>query len=210
MTQPNAKLHPGLNLGHHHGEAHNQAETVVFGFWVFLMSDLILFGLTFASYITLANKMGMASGPTPADIIDLVNVFAQTVLLLVSSLTFGVASLTMRHKMPAKVTIAWLGLSLVLGLAFLGLAALDFLNMANQGAVPSRSGYLSGLWSLVGLHAVHVTAGCFWIMIMIAQIAVLGLHPIVKSRVLRLGLFWHFLDIVWIGIFSIVYLGGLL
>ena len=210
MNAADPKLHPGLNLGPHHGEAHEKAETVVFGFWVFLMSDLILFGLTFATYVTMANPMGMAAGPTPSEIFDLGSVFAQTILLLVSSLTFGVASLTMRHKMRPGTTITWLLVSLALGIVFLALAIQDFLHMAELGAIPSRSGYLSALWSLVGLHAVHVLAGCIWIFLMIAQIACLGLQPIIKSRILRLGLFWHFLDIVWIGIFSIVYLGGLM
>lgn len=201
--------HPGLNLGEHHGAAHEEAETLVFGFWVFLMSDLILFGVVFATYVTMANPTGLAGGPGPSEIFDLGSVFAQTMVLLISSMTFGFASLALRHELGAPRIALWLLVTLALGLAFLGLEARDFGQMIADGAVPSRSGFLSAFWGLVPLHGLHVASGCLWIVVMLAQIRVFGLANIVKTRLLRLALFWHFLDLVWIGIFSIVFLSGL-
>ncbi|OSP56288.1 cytochrome c oxidase subunit 3 [Pseudoruegeria sp. SK021] len=208
MTQFERK-HPGLNLGSHHGAAHDQAEALVFGFWVFLMSDLIIFGLMFATYITMQGPMAEAGGPGPAQLYDLRSAWIQTLLLLTSSLTFGLASLAMRHKHGVAPVVVPLVVTLGLGLTFLGFELHDFQGMLAQGAGPGRSGFLSAFFGLVPLHGLHVTAGCIWLMVMLAQIAVFGLSDMVKLRLLRLGLFWHFLDIIWIGIFSIVYLAGL-
>ena len=202
-------LHPGLNLGPHHGEAHEQAETVAFGFWVFLMSDLIIFGLAFATYVTMANPMGLAGGPGPKEAYDLTSVFIQTIILLSSSLSFGMASLAMRFERGRGAITFWLFVTLLLGLAFLSLEVRDFAHMIEIGAVPSRSGFLSAFWGLVPLHALHVAAGCLWIVIMIIQMRAFGMVAQVKTRIVRLGLFWHFLDLIWIGVFTIVYLGGL-
>lgn len=208
MSQSN--LHPGLNLGESHGEAHAGAETIVFGFWIFLMSDLVIFGLVFASYLTVANPMGLAGGPGPADAFDLTSIFAQTMILLVSSLTFGFSTLAMRNNRGRAAIATWLGVTLLLGLGFLTLELRDFAHMIEVGAVPQRSGYWSAFWGLVPLHGLHVAIGCLWIIVMLAQMATLGLIPVVKTRLLRLGLFWHFLDLIWVAIFSIVYLGGLM
>lgn len=201
--------HPGINLGEHHGEAHDQAETLVFGFWVFLMSDLIIFGLMFATYITMVNPIGMAGGPGPKDVFDLTSVFVQTMILLASSLTFGVASLAMRHEQGRNRISLWLVITLALGLGFLFFEARDFASMISMDAGPSRSGFLSAFWGLVSLHGLHVSVGCIWIVVMLIQMRVFGMIPIVKTRLLRLGLFWHFLDLIWVGIFTIVYLAGL-
>ncbi|QFT59376.1 Cytochrome bo(3) ubiquinol oxidase subunit 3 [Sulfitobacter sp. THAF37] len=208
MTTSN--LHPGPNLGDHHGEAHYGAEAIVFGFWVFLMSDLVIFGLVFASYLTVANQMGMAGGPGPAEAFDLRSVFVQTMILLTSSLTFGFATLAMRCNHGRAAIARWLAVSLLLGIGFLTLELRDFAHMIDVGAVPQRSGFWSAFWGLVPLHGVHVASGCLWIGVMLAQMAVLGMIPAVKTRILRLGLFWHFLDLIWVAIFSIVYLGGLM
>lgn len=202
-------LHPGLNLGPHHGEAHDHAETLAFGFWVFLMSDLIIFGLMFATYVTMANPIGIAGGPGPKEAFDLTSIFAQTMILLVSSLTFGMASLAMRHEQGRERIAFWLVVTLGLGLTFLALELSDFAHMFEIGAVPQRSGFLSAFFGLVPLHGLHVAAGCLWLIIMLVQMQLFGMVSVVKTRIVRLGLFWHFLDLVWIGIFTIVYLGGL-
>ena len=201
--------YPGVNLGTPHGEAHERAETPIFGFWVFLMSDLIVFGLMFATYVTMANPMGLAGGPGPAEAFDMVSLFAQTMILLVSSLTFGIAALAMRHERGRREIARWLAVTLALGCAFLALELRDFAHMIEVGAVPQRSGYWSAFWGLVPLHGLHVAAGCVWIVVMLVQMRTFGMAAEVKGRLLRLGLFWHFLDLVWIGIFSIVYLMGL-
>lgn len=201
--------HPGINLGIHHGEAHDQAETLVFGFWVFLMSDLIIFGLMFATYVTMVNPVGIAGRPGPKDVFDLTSVFMQTMILLTSSLTFGIASLAMRHEQGRGRIALWLGVTLILGLGFLVFEARDFVSMISMDAGPSRSGFLSAFWGLVPLHGLHVSAGCIWIVVMLIQMRIFGMIPIVKTRLLRLGLFWHFLDLIWVAIFTIVYLAGL-
>lgn len=207
MTGATVK-YPGVNLGHAHGVAHVKAELVVFGFWVFLMSDLIVFGLMFAIYITMLS--GTAGGPGPKDLFDLASLFAQTMVLLTSSLTFGFASLSMKYETGRGRLLSWLGVTLLLGFAFLFLEIRDFLAMAEKGGVPQRSGYLSAFFGLVPLHGLHVAGGCLWLVVMLVQVQVFGMSEAVKTRLLRLALFWHFLDVVWIGIFTVVYFGGLL
>lgn len=199
--------HPGINLGHHHGHAHDKAETLVFGFWVFLMSDLVIFGLMFANYIT--QLPGAAGGPGPKDLFALGSAFTQTMVLLTSSVTFGMASLALKYERSKGALLGWLAVTLALGSVFLALELRDFADMFAKGAYPSRSGFLSGFFGLVPLHGLHVASGIIWGLVLMVQIVTLGLTTPVKTRLLRLGLFWHFLDIIWIGIFSVVYLGGL-
>ncbi|OHV13930.1 cytochrome c oxidase subunit 3 [Kushneria phosphatilytica] len=204
-TQPSQ--HPGLNLGAPHAEAHSANEEFVFGFWVFMMSDLIIFGLLFATYVTMLG--GQAGGPGPSDLFEMKSAFIETMLLLVSSFTFGMASLSLKYREDKKWLIIWLLITLVLGLAFIGHELLDFNKMFDKGGVPSRSGFLSAFFALVPLHGLHVTSACIWLLALLGQIAVYGLDTNVKVGLTRLAILWHFLDIVWIGIFSLVYLGGL-
>ena len=199
--------HPGLNLGSAHGRDHDAAERIVFGFWVFLMSDAILFGMVFATYAVSVHST--AGGPGPHELYDITSVFIETLLLLLSSFTFGMASMALKYKRGTQQLIGWLVLTFVLGVAFLGFELHDFASMFAQGGVPSRSGFLSAFFDLVPLHGLHVTAGCIWLLCLIGQIAVYGVDTWVKFGILRLALFWHFLDIVWIAIFSVVYLAGM-
>jgi cytochrome o ubiquinol oxidase subunit III len=199
--------YPGLNLGSTHPEAHHVAETIVFGFWTFLMSDAILFGMVIATYVTSVHAT--AGGPGPHDLYNIKSVFIETLLLLASSFTFGMASLAMKYKHGTPRLLGWLALTLLLGMGFLGFETHDFLKMIAQGGVPSRSGFLSAFFDLVPLHGLHVTCGCIWLICLVGQIARYGLDTRAKLGILRLALFWHFLDIVWIAIFSVVYLAGL-
>ncbi|WP_311944418.1 cytochrome c oxidase subunit 3 [Halomonas piscis] len=200
-------LHPGLNLGAAHGDAHTRSEPALFGFWVFLMSDLITFGILFATYV--AMRDGTAGGPGPRELFNLTSIAVQTGLLLLSSLTYGFASLFLKHGSDrCRGLVFWLAVTAALGLAFLGFELADFYSMAGDGGVPSRSGWLSAYYALVGLHGLHITFGLIWIGVMLVQLGVLGLNDHVKTRLLMLGLYWHFLDLVWIGIFSIVFLAG--
>lgn len=210
MTTSNTNLnnHPGLNLGSSHGKDHEDAEPVVFGFWVFLMSDLVTFSMFFAIYAT--SIQSTAGGPGNADIVNITSIAMQTGSLLISSLLFGIATVAMKHRSSARVVILWLLASLAFGLCFLGLEVSDFIDAADKGAVPMRSSYLSSYWALVGLHGLHVTVGSLMILVVCIQIFMFGFASDVKTRVLRLGLYWHFLDIIWIGIFSVVFLPGLL
>lgn len=203
-----ARLHPGLNL--HHADPHTHARAVgpLFGFWVFLMSDAIIFALLFATYGVMLH--GTAGGPGPADVYDMKSAFIETMLLLSSSFTFGMASLTMKYERGTGKLLGWLAVTLLLGLGFLGMELRDFATMVAAGAGPDRSGFLSGFFALVSTHGLHVLGGSIWMVVMMVQIAVFGLDTRVKTNLMRLGLFWHFLDIIWVGIFSVVYLQGLI
>jgi cytochrome o ubiquinol oxidase subunit III len=185
-------------------DAHEQR---AFGFWLYLMSDAIIFSLLFATYaVMLQNTDG---GPTGKTLFSLPNAFAETMLLLLSSITFGFATLTMRSGDAAGVR-RWLLVTVVLGLGFVGLEMREFYGLVQRGAGPDRSGFLSAFFTLVGTHGAHVSVGLIWILVMTSQIVVKGLTAPVVSRLGRLGMFWHFLDIIWIGIFSVVYLPGVL
>ncbi len=199
--------HPGLNLGAAHGQDDAAAERVMFGFWVFMMSDAILFGMVFATYVTSIDAT--AGGPGPRDLYDIKSVFIETMLLLASSFSFGMASLALKYKHDRSRLIGWLAVTLVLGVSFLGFELHDFSTMFAKGGVPSRSGFLSAFFDLVPLHGLHVIAACIWLVCLFGQIARYGLDRGTKLGIMRLALFWHFLDIIWIAIFSVVYLGGL-
>ncbi|MBO0902233.1 cytochrome (ubi)quinol oxidase subunit III [Jiella sonneratiae] len=201
------KKHPGLNLGRSDPGAHQDAEEIVFGFWVFLMSDLVLFALLFATFATMIGRT--ADGPGPQEFFDLKSVAIESALLLISSFTFGYASLAMKYRPEPMKVVRWLGVTLLLGIGFLGFEVHDFVTMAGKGGTPQTSGFLSAFFALVPTHGLHVFAGCIWIVVMIVQTLAYGLARDVKLRILRLGLFWHFLDIVWIAIISVVYLRAL-
>ena len=200
------RLYPGLNLGATHGEAHEQAETTVFGFWVFLMSDLIIFGILFASYASYLDPMGLAGGPGPSDLFDIRSVAIQTAFLLVGGIAYAGVSLTLKYTQGRGKLVAWLLVCAMLGAGFLFFEVKDFISAAGKGGVPQASGWLSSYWLLVGLHGLHVFAGILWILAMIVQIAARGVDDIVKVRLSMLGVFWHFLDLIWVGIFSFVFL----
>ncbi len=188
-------------------EATDTHEQRAFGFWLYLMSDAIIFSLLFATFAVMVNNT--AGGPAGKDVFSLGSTFAETMLLLFSSLTFGLATIAMRAERRGGV-LAWLIVTALLGLGFIGFEVREFVDMVEAGAGPDRSGFLTAFFTLVGTHGLHVSFGLIWILIMAGQIAVKGLSVPVVSRLSRLGLFWHFLDIVWIGIFSVVYLPGIL
>ncbi|HTW27744.1 MAG TPA: cytochrome c oxidase subunit 3 [Acetobacteraceae bacterium] len=197
---------PGFRLSaiHHHVDREDE---VRFGFWVFLMSDAIIFGLIFATYATMIGAT--AGGPGPKKLFDIGSVAIETGALLLSSFTFGMASLALLYRSGRGVVIAWLVVTLLLGLVFLGFEVHDFLTMFALGGSPDRSGFTSAFFALVPLHGLHVTTGCIWMVVLIGQMLRYGTDEDVRLGVQRLALFWHFLDIVWIAIFSLVYLGGL-
>ena len=199
--------YPGLNLIHTDEDTANETELRVFGFWVFLMSDLVMFGLFFATYVTMSDNL--AGGPGPQDLFNLGSVGWQTACLLLSSFAMGMASIALKHDSGnAGPLLLWLGVAGILALGFLFLEVTDFAHAASLGGVPSRSGFLSAYYGLVGLHGLHVTCGFLWLVLMMARIASSPMtHPI-RMRMLRLALYWHFLDVIWIGIFSVVFLGG--
>ena len=198
--------HAGLNLSDDRGEL-GELESDVFGFWVFLMSDAVLFALLFAIYGTMQDAT--VGAPGPAQEFRIVPAFIETLVLLTSSLTFGMASIALKRAQPRSLVL-WLIVTLVLGLVFFGMEANDFATMAADHATPDRSGFLSAFFVLVGVHGLHVTIGVIWIVVMLLQLATIGRDRQVKLNLIRLSLFWHFLDVIWIAIFSIVYLQGLI
>ena len=207
MTGPQLR-HVGLKVGSIEDIDAEEAESGIFGFWVFLMSDAILFALLFAVYGTQLSATAGAPGPAAEFKID--SAFWETMVLLLSSFTFGMSALAMKYDHGLRWVTGMLGVTLLLGVTFLGMEVRDFLTMFHDGASPQNSGFLSSFFALVPTHGLHVTAGCCWILIMVVQIVIFGLDDRVKINLLRLGLFWHFLDVVWIGIFSVVYLQGIM
>lgn len=182
-------------------------EERAFGFWLYLMSDAIIFALLFATYLVMLGNT--AGGPAGKTLFDLSNTITETAFLLLSSLTYGFASILIRAGNKVGV-LCWLIVTFVLGFGFVAVEFHEFESMMQAGGRPDRSGHLSSFFALVGTHGMHVSFGLLWILVMIGQVAVKGLHPAVTSRLFRLGLFWHFLDIIWIGIFSVVYLPGVM
>ncbi|MEA3180920.1 MAG: cytochrome o ubiquinol oxidase subunit [Gammaproteobacteria bacterium] len=176
-----------------------------FGFWLFLLSDILIFAALFAAYSVLAGET--AGGPSGADLFDRKHVFIETLCLLASSVTCGFGTLAVQRAQAASVYF-WMALTFLLGGAFLGLELGEFRDMLARGAGPSHSAFLSAFFALVGTHGLHVTLGLCWMIVMLLQVATLGFRPMVARRFFCFGLFWHALDIVWVGVFTIVYLGA--
>lgn len=176
-----------------------------FGFWLFLLSDIILFAAMFAAYAVLSGAT--AGGPTGAELFDKRHVFIETLCLLTSSVTCGFGTLAVARTDARTVYLAMLA-TFVLGVAFVWMEVTEFAGMVSAGAGPSHSAFLSAFFLLVGTHGLHVTVGLAWLVIMLLQTATFGFQPMVARRFFCFGLFWHALDIVWIGVFSIVYLGA--
>lgn len=200
---------PGLSFVAEHDHGHDPAPKALAGFWLFMMSDLIIFGLVFATYVSMLTTRSFAGGPTPKELFELPGVAIETAALLISTMTFAMASLAIKHDRGRNIVMFWLLVTLALGLVFLGTEVHEFVHMFAEGAVPQRSGFLSGFFGLVPLHGLHVTAGSVWLAMMLIQVRWKGLTESAKSRIARLALFWHFLDLIWVGIFSVVYLGGI-
>lgn len=178
---------------------------VAFGFWLFLLSDIVLFSALFAAYSVLSGET--AGGPGGLQLFDRTNVLIETGCLLASSFTCGLCTLSFEaHNRPT--TYLWAAVTFAFGVAFLSFELSEFTRMIAGGAGPTRSAFLSAFFTLVGTHGLHVTFGLGWLLTMMAQVATLGFRPMVVRRLLCFSLFWHALDIVWIGVFTIVYLGA--
>jgi cytochrome o ubiquinol oxidase subunit 3 len=182
-------------------------EIQTFGFWIYIMSDLVLFSALFATYGVLRHNC--AGGPTGRDLFNVPSVFVETMLLLVSSATCGFAMLNMRSRKTNRILL-WLGVTFLLGLGFVAMEVTEFHHLILEGHGPSHSAFLSAFFTLVSTHGAHVTAGLIWIAVMIVQVVTKGISSPVQSRLLRLSVFWHFLDIIWVGVFTLVYLRGVL
>ena len=179
---------------------------VAYGFWIFLLSDIIMFSGLFAAYAVLWQNT--AGGPTGRDLFNLHNVFIETACLLLSSYTCGLAALSAEHRLTGRFFILE-AITFLFGAAFLFIEISEFAGMVAKGAGPSRSAFLSAFFTLVGTHGAHVASGLLWLIYLVAQVAAKGLRPPVLRRLLCFSLFWHALDIIWVGVFTLVYLMGM-
>ena len=196
----------GAPVFYDNGDHHPQNGTLL-GFWLYLMSDCLIFAVLFAVYAVLGRSY--AAGPSGADLFDLPLVAANTALLLFSSITYGFAMIGMQHGKKQHL-LAWLALTGLLGLGFLGIEIYEFAHLIHEGAGPQRSAFLSSFFTLVGTHGLHVTFGVIWLVTLMVQVHKRGLIHENKRRLVCLSMFWHFLDVVWIGVFTFVYLMGVL
>jgi cytochrome o ubiquinol oxidase subunit 3 len=196
---------PGAHRRHQAAEHVSKRIIVGYGFWIFLLSDIIMFSAFFATYAVLAGAT--AGGPDGAQLSDLRNVAIETACLLLSSFTCGLASIGARRENGVWF-YGGMAVTFLFGLAFLGLEIHEFIGMVQRGAGPTRSAFLSAFFTLVGCHGLHVTAGLLWLLTMMAQVFAKGYRADILRRVLCFSLFWHALDIIWVGVFTVVYLMG--
>jgi len=182
---------------------HDDGSKTTTGFWIYLMSDCMIFATLFATFGVLANNT--AGAPGGRELFELPFVLGETALLLVSSFTFGLAMLNMQANQAGKV-IGWLAVTFLFGAGFIGMELTEFSKLIAENAVPARSAFLSSYFTLVGTHGLHVLTGLLWIGVMMHQVWRHGLDGIVRRRLACLSLFWHFLDLIWICVFTFVYL----
>jgi cytochrome o ubiquinol oxidase subunit III len=186
-------------------DEHDPTNKYIFGFWVYLMTDLIMFAALFAAFAALRNST--FGGPGAGELLSLPQALTETLILLTSSFTCGLAMLAI-FRNNKKVAQIWFGVTFLLGLAFLILELSEFSHLVAEGYSWQRSAFLSSFFALVGMHGLHIAVGLLWIIIGMIQISKRGLTPSINSKLVRFSLFWHFLDIVWIFIFTFVYLMG--
>jgi cytochrome o ubiquinol oxidase subunit III len=186
---------------------HHPENGTLLGFWIYLMSDCLIFACLFATYAVLGRNY--AGGKSGAELFELPVVALNTAFLLISSITYGFAMLS-AQKRQLKATQMWLVVTGIFGLCFLGLEVTEFANLIAEGYGPQRSGFLTAFFSLVGTHGLHVTFGVVWLVTLVVQLGKHGITPENYRRLSCLSMFWHFLDVVWIGVFTFVYLMGVL
>ncbi len=207
MSAPTLVQHGALAPDHHEHHDHDQEATskVVFGFWIYIMSDCILFASIFATYAVLHTHT--YGGPAGKELFSMPYVLIETFILLTSSFTYGLAMLA-THSGKKNQTLLWLLFTFALGAAFIMMEINEFHHLISEGNGPQRSAFLSSFFTLVGTHGLHVSCGLIWMLVLICQLLGHGINAITTRKLMCLSLFWHFLDIVWIFVFTIVYLMG--
>jgi cytochrome o ubiquinol oxidase subunit III len=206
MSSPTLTAPGAAPVFYDNGDHHPEQSTLL-GFWMYLMSDCLVFAVLFATYAVLGRSY--AAGPSGADLFELPLVAVNTSLLLLSSITYGFAMIAMQHG-KQKHMLRWLVVTGLFGLGFLSIEIFEFAHLVHEGAGPQRSAFLSSFFTLVGTHGLHVTFGCIWLVTLMLQVRKFGLTRENKRRLVCLSMFWHFLDVVWIGVFTFVYLMGVL
>ena len=195
------------NAHAHEHEHHDASSTRVFGFWIYIMSDCILFATLFATFAVLSHNY--AGGPTGKEIFELHGVLIETFCLLFSSITYGFAMVAMNNG-QRQLVMLWLAITFVLGASFVGLELNEFSHLVAEGHSWQQSAFLSSFFTLVSTHGLHVSCGLIWMAFMMLHVYRYGLTELNKTRLMCLSLFWHFLDIVWIFVFTFVYLLGVM
>ena len=201
-TAPPGTAAPVFHVEDEHG--HAEGGTML-GFWIYLMSDCLIFAVLFATYGVLGRNY--AAGPSPRDLFELPLVALNTSMLLLSSITYGFAMLEMERGRVGAMQ-SWLAVTGLFGAAFIGIELYEFSHLIHEGAGPQRSAFLSSFFALVGTHGLHVSLGIVWLIVLMVQVAHRGIIVENKRRLMCLSMFWHFLDVVWIGVFTFVYLMG--
>lgn len=200
--------HRHVNSGEHHHDHEAEATSkVVFGFWIYIMSDCILFASIFAAYAVLHNNT--FGGPSAKELFSMPYVLVETFILLTSSFSYGLAMLAV-HKHGKKQALFWLFITFLLGLSFICMEVNEFHHLISEGNGPQRSAFLTSFFTLVGTHGLHVTCGLIWMVLLMIQLGRHGVGAVTTRKLTCLSLFWHFLDIVWIFVFTVVYLMGAL
>nr|WP_282201401.1 cytochrome o ubiquinol oxidase subunit III [Collibacillus ludicampi] len=191
----------------HDDHDHDQEGMKILGFWIFLVSDCLLFASLFATFLVL--RTHIAGGPSGKELFEMPGVTAETFALLTSSFTSGLAVMEMRRG-NVKRLIGWLIVTALLGLVFVGLEIDEFVKMVSEGATIQHSAFLSAFFTLVGTHGCHVTLGLFWMTAIMFQLARYGINAVTQRKVFIACLYWHFLDVVWVFLFTVVYLMGVM
>lgn len=192
--------HTLTNIAHHDSESND-----IFGFWLYILSDCILFATLFSTFAVLHNSV--FGGPSIKDLTNIHSIFIETMVLLISSFTYGLAILNL-YKNESKKVMTWLSITFLFGLTFVFLELSEFIHLTLDGNNWQTSAALSAFFTLVGTHGLHVIIGLIWMLVMLLQLSVFGITPVMSKRLTYLGLFWTFLDIIWIFVFTVVYLMG--
>ncbi|MBP0617491.1 cytochrome o ubiquinol oxidase subunit III [Jiella mangrovi] len=186
-----------------HEHEHEPGGSTMLGFWIYLMSDCLIFAILFATYGVLASAY--AAGPRPDEIFELPLLAVNTAMLLFSSITYGFSMIAMQNHNKQAVLI-WLAVTALFGACFVGIELYEFATLIHEGATPERSAFLSAFFTLVATHGLHVSFGILWMVILMVQVGKFGLIADNRRRLMCLSMFWHFLDVIWIGVFTFVYL----
>jgi cytochrome o ubiquinol oxidase subunit 3 len=202
--QDTLQPYPNTGLPDQHQDTFSKT---TLGFWMYLMTDILLFATLFCTYAVLHNET--FDGPTSRDLFSLSTAFVETIILLLSSVTCGLGMLSaLRNK--KNYIIGWLAISFLLGASFVVIELTEFTQLFQEGNSWRRSAFLSSFFTLVGTHGIHVIFGLLWMVVMMAQVSWLGLTAITFRRLIAFSMFWHFLDLIWIFIFTFVYLMGVI
>jgi len=189
----------------YHKHPSSSDTTDIFGFWIYILSDCVLFAILFATFAVLRDNV--YGGPRLGELTSLPYIFSETMLLLLSSLTYGLAMLAL-YKKNCTAVLRWLGVTFLLGLGFVGMEVNEFVHLCQEGHRWQNSASLSSFFTLVGTHGLHVSLGLVWMLVLMIQLLVFRITPFMQRRLTYLGLFWTFLDLVWIFVFTLVYLMG--